>query len=166
MSNVCSFCQTQESAPAGKWVARADGAGRRTPPDAVYDSRVDNGFASSLGFWAPGSPAPFRCHDCCASDAADRREAAIDAFQNRRDPTLVCKDIFLARPWMAGLRRASPAELRSALLRVKRRLAPANASGLEDALGQGGDVPAGWGVVVTDDCPVFGPRYPSREGGN
>ena len=39
---------------------------------------------------------------------------------------------------MAEFRRATPAELRSALQRLKRHAAPANASGLGDALGQGG----------------------------
>ena len=43
---------------------------------------------------------------------------------------------------MAEHRRASPTELRSALRRVKKHLAPANTSGLEDVLGQGSDVPS------------------------
>ena len=40
------------------------------------------------------------------------------------------------------LRRASSVELRSALLRVKKHLPPANTSGLEDVLGQGSEVPS------------------------
>ena len=43
---------------------------------------------------------------------------------------------------MVELRRASPADLRSALLRVKKHLAPANTSGLEHASGQGSEVPS------------------------
>ena len=43
---------------------------------------------------------------------------------------------------MVGVRRASPATLHSALLRVKKHLAPANASGLEDVLGQRGEAPS------------------------
>ena len=42
---------------------------------------------------------------------------------------------------MVELRRASPSELRSALLRVQKRLPPSNTSGLEDVLGQGGEAP-------------------------
>ena len=55
---------------------------------------------------------------------------------------------------MVDLRRASPADLCSALVRVKKRPALANASGLEDALGQGG-----WNVVPADNRSVFGRRY-------
>ena len=55
---------------------------------------------------------------------------------------------------MVELRRASPADLCSALVRVKKRPALANASGLEDALGQGG-----WNVVPADNRSVFGRRY-------
>ena len=51
------------------------------------------------------------------------------------------KDIFLIRPWMVDLRRASSAELRSALLRVKEHLPLSNTSGLDAALGQGSEVP-------------------------
>ena len=43
---------------------------------------------------------------------------------------------------MVQLRRASPSEVRSALLRVKKHLPPSNTSGLEDVLGQGGEVPS------------------------
>ena len=43
---------------------------------------------------------------------------------------------------MIELRRAAPAEIRSALLRVKKHLPPPNASGLEDVLGQAGGVPS------------------------
>ena len=46
------------------------------------------------------------------------------------------------RPWMVQLRHASPGEVRSALQRVKKHLPPSNASGLEDVLGQGGEVPS------------------------
>ena len=53
-----------------------------------------------------------------------------------------CKDIFAACPWMVELRRAFPADLRSALLRAKKHLAPADTSGLEGVLGQGSEVPS------------------------
>ena len=43
---------------------------------------------------------------------------------------------------MVGVRRAPPADLRSALLRVKKHLAPADASGFEDALSQGSEAPS------------------------
>ena len=41
---------------------------------------------------------------------------------------------------MAELRRATPAEIGAALLRAKKHLPPPNASGLEDVLGQAGEV--------------------------
>ena len=50
----------------------------------------------------------------------------------------VCRDI----------RGAAPGEIRSALLRVKLRPPPANSSGLEDALGRGGEVPAEGAVLL------------------
>ena len=91
MSNVCASCLVPESATAGKWLARA----------RVCDSCVDNGFASSLGLRAPGAPAPFCCNVCCALDAAQFREAVVGDYESRCGPTVVCKDIFLARPWTA-----------------------------------------------------------------
>ena len=43
---------------------------------------------------------------------------------------------------MVQLRQASPGEVRSALLRAKKRLPLSNTSGSEDVLGQGGEVPS------------------------
>ena len=105
ISNVCSSCRTQELASVGKWVVRADDEGRRTPPNASCDSRVDKCFASPLGFLVSGSPAPLRCHACSTLDAANRREAAIYDCKTGCGPTLVCKDIFSVCPRMAALRR-------------------------------------------------------------
>ena len=126
----------------GKWLVCGDCVGRRDPPRAVCDSYADNGFASSLGTWAPNASAPFRCNICRALDAAKYRESVVGVYQNRCDPSSICRDIFAVRPWMLDLRRASPTELRSALLRAKKRLPPSNTSGLEDALGQGGEAPS------------------------
>ena len=61
---------------------------------------------------------------------------------HRCDPTYVCKDISIICPWMVELRRAVAAELRGALLRVKRHLLPANTSVPEDVLAPEGEVPA------------------------
>ena len=102
MSNACSSCQTQESTSAGKWVVRADCVGRRSPPNAICDSRVHYGFPA--GLCAPGAPAPFRCRVFCVLDAATRRETAIDDFKKRRNPTLVCRDISMVLPWAVELR--------------------------------------------------------------
>ena len=51
-------------------------------------------------------------------------------------------------------------ELRSALLRVKKRRPPSNASGLDDVLGQGGDVPSDGTslLVMTAQFPGAGTR--------
>ena len=67
------------------------------------------------------------------------REAADEVYKNRRGRTLARKDIFVGCPWLADLRRASPAEHRSALLRAKKHLAPANSFGLGDAPGRGNE---------------------------
>ena len=122
-----------------KWLVRGDSVGRRDPPRAVCDSCADNGFASSLGAWAPNASAPFRCDICRALGAAKYRESAAGEYENRCDPASIRRDIFAARPWMVALRRASPTELRSALLREKKRPLPWNKSGPEDVLGQGGE---------------------------
>ena len=66
----------------------------------------------------------------------------IDEYRYRCDPTAICKDISAVSPWMADLRRATPAELRNALVRVRKRVAPATTSGHEDAPGQGSEVPS------------------------
>ena len=104
---------------------------------------VVTGYASSLGAWRPGASTPFSLKKFgSAPDATKFREAAIDEYKNRCRPLSARNDIFAACPRMVELRLASPSELRSALLRVKKHLAPANASGLEDALGQGCEVPS------------------------
>ena len=69
------------------------------------------------------------------------RETAKDEYKSRRDPFSICRDISSACPWMTELRRAAPADLRTALVRVKKHLPPSNAPGIEDALGRGGEVP-------------------------
>ena len=138
MSNVCSFCPVKGSAPAGKWLVRGDCVGGRDPPGAATPH-----FASSLRAWAPNAAAQFRCNMCLALDAAKRRESVVDEYKDRCDPSSVRRDILVMCPWMAGLRRAPPSELRSALLRAKKHLPPSNTSGLEDVLGQGGEVPSG-----------------------
>ena len=59
------------------------------------------------------------------------------------------------RPWMVDIRRAATGEIRSALLRAKRHLPPANSPGQEDVFGRGGDVPReGTSVLFT----AAGPR--------
>ena len=109
MPNVCAFCQTQESAAVGKWLVCADWVGRRSPPSSVCDSFVDAGLASSLGLWAPGSPAPFRCNVCCALGAALFREAVVEDYKSRCHPALVCKDVFWrVRGWRNCVVRRPP----------------------------------------------------------
>ena len=66
----------------------------------------------------------------------------VEEFKNRRDALFVRKDVFVSCIGMVELRRASSAELRGASLRVKERSPLADASGLEDALGPGGEVPS------------------------
>ena len=74
--------------------------------------------------------------------AAKRRESVAGEYKSRRDPASVCRDIFSVCPWVTEVRRASPAELRAALVRVKKRLPPSSTSGIEDVLGHGGEVPS------------------------
>ena len=58
---------------------------------------------------------------------------------------------------MAEVRRSAPAELRSASFRAKKHLAPANASGLEDVLGQGSDVPSDGTSLLLTNAQFSGP---------
>ena len=88
--------------------------GRRDPPSAACASCAENGFASSLGAWAPDAPAQFRRNTCLALDAAKHRESVVDEYKNRCDPSFTCRDFFAACPWMVERRRASPPEVRSA----------------------------------------------------
>ena len=143
MSNVCPFCQSEESASVGMWFACVDCVGRRNPSSAACDSCVDYGYDSSLDAWSPSESTTFRCNVSSALGATMYRDAVIDEYKTRRDPVSMCKDISAACPRMVELRRATPSEFRSALLRVKKHLAPANTSGLEDVLGQGSEVPPG-----------------------
>ena len=103
---------------------------------------VDKGYAQTFGLWMPSAPIQFRRNVCLALDSVKHREAVVDEFKSRCGLAPSCRDVFAACPRMVELRLASPSELRSALLRVKKHLAPANASGLEDALGQGSEVPS------------------------
>ena len=89
-------------------------------------------------------------------DVAERRDAFIDDYKSRCDPTFARKDIFADCPWVAELSRASPGELRDALLRVRKHRAPADASGLEDALGQGSEVPSDGTTSLSTTAPFSG----------
>ena len=106
----------------GKWLVCGDCKGRRDPPSAACDSCADNGFASSLGAQAPNAAAQFRCNICLALDVAKRRESVAGEYKNRCDPSFICRDMFVVCPWMVELCRGSPSELRSAMLRVKKRV--------------------------------------------
>ena len=142
MSNVCAFCQVKESSSVGKWLVCPDCSGRRDPLTALCESCVENGYASTFGVWAPHTPLSFRCNVCIALNSAQHRNMVLDEFKSRCDPTSICRDIFAVCPWMAHLRQAPPNEIRVALRRVKRHLPPSNSSGLEDVLGQGGEIPS------------------------
>ena len=125
----------------GKWLVRRDSIGRREPPSALCDACADNGFASPLGLWIPNASGSVRCNIFRASGSAKRRETVAGEYKSRRDPATGRRDISSVCPLMTELRRASPAELRTAFVRVKKRLPPSNTSGIGDALGRGGEVP-------------------------
>ena len=126
----------------GKWLWCPDCAGRRDPQTALRETCVEHGYASTFGAWVPHAPLQFRCSVRVSLDSAKHRNTALEEFKSRCGPTSICRDTFVVCPWMAQLRRASPSEVRSALLRAKKRLPPSNTSGLEDVLGQGGEVPS------------------------
>ena len=112
-------CQLKESSSARSalfvrtvWVVG-------TPGQRLCVTRVDNGYATTFGVWVPRAPLPFRGYVCLAWDSAQRRNAALDEFESRCDPTSIHRDMFVVCPWVAQLRRASSGEARSALLRVK-----------------------------------------------
>ena len=132
MSNVCASCRVKEPTSVGKWLLCGDCIGHREPPSSLCDTCTDSGFASPIGLWIPNASVPFRCNICRALGAAKHRESVVAEYKSRRDPASVCRDIFSACPWITGVRRASPAELRAALVRVKKHLPPPNTSGVED----------------------------------
>ena len=142
MSNVCSFCQVEESTSAGKWLARGNCVGRRDPPSALCDTCADNGLASPVGLWTPSAPAPLRCNICRALNSAYHRESVWGDYKNRRDPASARRDMFIVSPRTVESRRASPSDLRTALIRAKKQLPPSNMSGIEGVLGHGGEVPS------------------------
>ena len=157
MSNVCAFCQVKESSSVGKWLVCPDCVGRRDPPTALCETCVENGYAATFGAWAPHAPLLFRCHVCIAMSSAQHRDKVLIEFKSRCDPTSICRDIFVVCPWMVRLRQASPGEVRSALRRVKKHLPPSNASGLEDVLGQGGEVPSEGTSLLLMTAQMSGP---------
>ena len=124
--------QTKESLTAGKWLVSPGCVGRRPPPVAVRGTCADGGSALPFGLRRPNGTAHFRCHTCSALDPAKHREAAVEAYQGRRDPLFVRKDSFVLCSWMADVWRATSADL-----------PPANAPGLENASGRGGEAPSG-----------------------
>ena len=69
------------------------------------------------------------------------RVSVVDEYKARRDPPPICLDMFVARPWMVEIRRASRTEVRRGMSRAERNPPTGNASGLEDTLGRGGEVP-------------------------
>ena len=105
---------------AGEWLVCPDCVGRRSPPSALCDACVDNGFKASAGSRARGAAEPFRRNLCCALDAASRREAFVEAYASRRDPMLARKDISAVCLGIVEFCRATLAELRSALLSAKK----------------------------------------------
>ena len=156
------FCQPKEPTYAGKRFVCVDCVGRRVPPSAVCDSRVDNGYASFLGTWPPRASSPSRCNICCARDATMFRDAVVDDIKNRWGPLLVCKDFVAACPWVVELRRASPADFRSALPRsAGPRVRHARPRG---RVGPGKRSPLGWNAVAVDGCSVLGRRRAGRKG--
>ena len=48
-SNVCAFCQVEESSSVGNWLVCPDCVGRRSPPMAICDSCVARGLAKTMG---------------------------------------------------------------------------------------------------------------------
>ena len=161
MSNICTSCSAREGSPAGKWYVRPSCVGRRDPPNALRDACVDNGNAPPAGACTPGATPSRRRNDRFSLDAASRQATFVDVYRARCDPTSVCKDILAASPWMAELNRASPGELRSAVLREQKHLAPANMSGLEEVLGQGGDIPSDGASFLFMTAPVSGAGAPA-----
>ena len=89
-----------------------------TPRQRLCVTCVDNGYATTIGVRVPHAPLPFRGCVCLALDPAQRRNAVLDEFESRCDPTSIYRGMFVLCPWMAQLRRASSGEVRSALLRV------------------------------------------------
>ena len=105
------------------------------------DLCVDIRLVTTLGPWRAKRSDPFWRHLCCGLESLRCRESVVDEKKARRDSLSICTDLFVVCPLRGDVRRASPIELRRVILRVKNPSAP-DASGLEDILGRGGEVPA------------------------
>ena len=135
---MCAFCQVKESSSAGECLVCSDCVGRRGPQAALGEMCVGNGYASTFCAWVSHASLRFRYHVCLGLDSAQRRNAVLDEFASRCDPTSIRRDKFVVRPWTAQVRRASSGEVRPALLRIRNTSPPSRASGQEDVLGQRG----------------------------
>ena len=93
---------------------------------------------------------------CGALDSVNHRDAVVEELQNRCDPLSARKNIFFVRPWMVDLRCAPFVELRSALLRAKEHLPPANTSGSEDVLGRGSEALSGGTSLFLTSAQICG----------
>ena len=142
MLNVCVFCHVKEVLSAEKWFAPLDCAGRRINPTAFCKMCADKGWAPSSGSRDPKLPSPFACRARTTIECVSFREAPLEDYKKRPDPISARKDIFTARPSTADIRRTPPAEVRGALLRVRRRRPLANTPGAGDVSGRGSDVPS------------------------
>ena len=136
-----SLCMVKEGLSARNWYVCPDCRSCRDWPMTICNSSLDTGLAASLGLWGQSSANPLRRQICIALETIRFREDVIDEYTHRCDPSYVCKDIFLACPWVVEIRRASTSDLRRALLRVTKHFPPANTSRLEDVSGRAGEVP-------------------------
>ena len=139
--------------------------GRLTTPTVLREVCVDKSLASSLGSWDPKSPSPFRRRECISIETARLRKALVEVYTNRCDPMAARKDISTARPWMVDIRRAAPAEFRSAFLRERYCLLPLMRPGLQTLLAAGGRGPIRAELSPVDGGPVARGRGPSKAGG-
>ena len=115
--------------------------GRRGPQAALCKTCVDNGCATTFGVWIPSAPLRFRRHVGLAVDSAQRRNAVLDEFESRCNPSSFSRDIVVECPWVVELRRASSGEVRSASLRVA-DTSPVELLRFGGCLGQRGEDPS------------------------
>ena len=114
---------------------------------------VDKGLSALLGVWDPMAPSPFKCRVCIILESARIAEAITEDYKDRRDTMAICKDTFTARPWMADIHRPS---IRSALLRVRHCLPPANSCGLADVRVRGSQVPSAGALLLLTSAQTCG----------
>ena len=95
-----------------------------------------------LANWDASRNDPLKYRSLIGLERLQNPESVMDKYKSCRNPLSICKDVFVVRPCLAEIRRASSTDLRRGVLRVRKHLQPAGSPFHEDTLGRGGEVAA------------------------